>query len=202
MGDASRARGLEWALPLENMSATTVNRSVKLAGSLVATTGRVQHWFGFSAGILLGVTGIAKVGSTLGSVKLLAVADPIAGIPFRWLLLAVGIVELVIAGICFFGRDKRWASVLVAWLATSFLIYRLGLWWMGWHRPCGCMGSLTEALHLSEQAADNIMKGVLAYLLVGSCGLLCRHLRHQESAARTDPSVLAARGGGDDGLGG
>jgi hypothetical protein len=34
------------------------------------------------------------------------------------------------------------------------------------------MGSLTSALHLSEKAADNIMKVVLAYLLIGSYGLL------------------------------
>jgi len=102
----------------------------------------------------------------------LAVADPIVGIPFRWLLLAVGVLELVIAGVCFFSRNQRLATLLVAWLATNFLVYRLGLWWMGWHRPCGCMGSLTNALHLSEKAADNIMKVVLAYLLIGSYGRL------------------------------
>lgn len=178
------------------MSATAADRPLNVARSPVATTGRALHWFNVGAGTLLGVTGIAKVASTLGSVRLLAVADPIAGIPFRWLLLAVGIVELVIAGVCFVGRDKRWASVLVAWLATSFLIYRLGLWWMGWHRPCGCMGSLTEALDLSEQTADDIMKGVLAYLLVGSYGLLFWHWRHEASAARPAASAVAVRGRG------
>ena len=29
---------------------------------------------------------------------------------------------------------------------TNFLIYRLGLWSIGWHRPCGCLGSLTGFL--------------------------------------------------------
>ncbi len=95
-------------------------------------------------------------------------ADPIAGIPFGWLLLAVGVLELVIAGVCFCSRNERLAALLVAWLATNFLVYRLCLWWMGWHRPCGCMGSLTSALHLSEKAADNVMKVVLACLRVGN----------------------------------
>ena len=113
----------------------------------------VRNWFVSGAGTVLAFTGIAKVWSTFGSVRLLVVADPIAGIPFRWLLLAVGIVELVTAGVCFFSRNQRLATLLVAWLATNFLVYRLGLWWMGWHRPCGCMGSLTRALHLSEQGA-------------------------------------------------
>lgn len=40
-----------------------------------------------SAGAILAITGIAKVWSAFGSAKLLAVMDPISGIPFRWLLL-------------------------------------------------------------------------------------------------------------------
>jgi hypothetical protein len=119
-------------------------------------------------------------------VKLLTVADPIAGIPFRWLLLVVGMLELVIAAVCLFSKNKRLASLLVAWLATNFLVYRLGLWWMGWHRPCGCMGKLTDALHISEHTADNIMKVVLAYLLIGSYGLLLWQWRQGRVAkART-----------------
>ena len=129
-------------------------------------------WFVPSAGVVLAATGIAKIWSTFGSVKLLAVADPIAGIPFRWLLLGVGVLELVIAGVCFFGRNKRLATLLVAWMATNFLVYRVGLWWVGWHRPCGCMGNLTDALHISERTADNIIKVLLAYLLIGSYATL------------------------------
>jgi hypothetical protein len=148
---------------------------------------RARKWFIASAGTVLAFTGIAKVCSVFGHAKLLAVADPIAGIPFRWLLLAVGVVELPIAGVCFFSQNKRLATVLVAWLATNFLVYRLGLWWMGWHRPCGCMGKLTDALHISEHTADNIMKVVLAYLLIGSYGLLLWQWRQGRVAkARTN----------------
>jgi hypothetical protein len=42
------------------------------------------------------------------------------------------------------------------------------------------MGSLTSALHLSEKAADNIMKVVLAYLLIGSYGLLLWQWRKRD----------------------
>ena len=61
---------------------------------------------------------------------------------------------------------------LVAWLATIFMVYRMCLWWLGWQRPCGCLGSLARVLHLSEHTADNLMQGVLAYLLLGSYGWL------------------------------
>lgn len=133
--------------------------------------------FILSAGAILVVTGIAKVWSFFGSSKLLAVADPIVGVPFGTLLLAVGLAEMALAVVCFFSQRPLLAVMLVAWLSTNFFVYRLGLSWMGWHKPCNCLGSLTDALHISPQTADNIMKVVLAYLLIGSYGLLIWHWR-------------------------
>jgi hypothetical protein len=46
------------------------------------------------------------------------------------------------------------------------------MWWMHWKRPCGCLGNLTDALHISPVLADDIMKVVLAYLFISSYGLL------------------------------
>ena len=120
---------------------------------------------------------------------MLALPDPIIGLRFRWVLVAVGVVEIVIASACVLAKTKKLATLLVAWLATSFLAYRLGLWWMGWHRPCGCMGSLAGAVHLSDQAADNIMKGVLAYLLVGSYGILLWEWRRGRGRGSGPPAV-------------
>jgi hypothetical protein len=132
---------------------------------------RSRHYV-LSAGAILILTGAAKVWSGLGNSKLLAVIDPIVGIKFGQLMLMVGLAEVAIALVCFFSKRKTLALGLVAWLSTNFVVYRLGLWWMHWHRPCGCLGNLTDALHISPQTADNIMKVVLAYLLIGSYGLL------------------------------
>ena len=90
-------------------------------------------------------------------------------------MLGVGLVELVIAGICVLGKAQGLSIALVAWLATSFVAYRLGLASMGWQKPCSCLGDITEALRISSQTADNIMKFVLAYLLIGSYGVLTRY---------------------------
>jgi hypothetical protein len=61
---------------------------------------------------------------------------------------------------------------LVAWLATSLLAYRIGLVAVGYHRPCPCLGNLTDALHIPPQIADTAMKIILAYLLIGSYATL------------------------------
>ena len=146
----------------ETMEAGTERREAKV----------ILPWFFTSVAAILALTGIAKAWSAFGQTKLLAVADPITGIQFGHLMLAVGILELVIAGVCLFGKSQKLALGLIAWLATNFVVYRLGLWWMGWKKPCSCLGNLTDALHLSPQLADNIMKIILAYLLIGSYGIL------------------------------
>ena len=132
----------------------------------------LPKWFSRSAAIILVVTGVAKLWSTVGDSGFLGVPDPIFGMQFRHLLFAVATVELIVAGVCLFCGASQLGPILVAWLATSFLVYRLGLVWMDWKRPCSCLGNLTDALHIPPHAADTFMKAVLVYLLVGSYGLL------------------------------
>jgi hypothetical protein len=115
---------------------------------------------------------VAKAFSAIGSARSLDTIDPLIGMPFRQLFLLAGLAELLIAFLCLFTDKRRLSLLVVAWISTNFLVYRLGLWFIGWHHPCNCMGSLAGALHLSDRAADNIMKGVLAFLLVGSYLLL------------------------------
>ena len=102
--------------------------------------------------------------------------------PFRHLLLLVGLAELFITFLCLFTDRRRFSLLAVAWISTNFLVYRFGLWLIGWHHPCGCMGSLAGTLHLSDRAADNIMKGVLAYLLIGSYAILFWQWRRERGA--------------------
>ena len=125
-----------------------------------------------SAGYLFAITGVAKIMSALGNAKILTAYDPITSLEFRHLLLVVGFAELSISYICLFIRKDMLRTLLVAWLSTSFLVYRLGLWLIGWHRPCSCLGNLTDVLHIPSQTADTAMKIILAYLFIGSYATL------------------------------
>jgi len=154
-----------------------------------------QALFVGSAGVVLGLTGLAKAIIAVGPARALDGPDPLFGIPFRQLLLLLGLLELFIAFICVFTQRRRLNLLAVGWISTNFLVYRLGLWFIGWHRPCGCMGNLTDLLHISPRLADNIMKGVLAYLLVGSYGILLwqwRQRRGQGRAVGPGQGVVAA----------
>lgn len=151
------------------MNATSEARTLSLPTSKSISAGA---WFIVSASVILAITGLAKAWGAEGQSRILAVADPVTGISFGHLMLAVGVLELVVATTCLFAKSQFMKLWVIAWLATNFFVYRCGLWWMGWHRPCSCMGNLTDALHIRPEVADNIMKVVLGYLLIGSYGLL------------------------------
>jgi hypothetical protein len=129
--------------------------------------------FVFVSGLLLVVAAAAKIVSSFGITKALLTVDPVFGLSFSSLFRFVGSIELSLALICLFGRDiLRMQLIFIGWLASALVIYRVGLQWGGYTTPCPCLGTLTDVLHISSQLADNIMKGVLAYLLIGSYGIL------------------------------
>jgi hypothetical protein len=130
------------------------------------------RFFIFSAGVLLSVTAFAKLISGFGTAHILLQFDPIFRIQFRYLIFGVGILELIIAAVCFFASQLEWKTKLVALLSTNFLLYRLGLFFIGYHKPCPCLGGLTDAINVSPRVADITLKIILAYLLIGSYGIL------------------------------
>jgi hypothetical protein len=125
--------------------------------------------FLFWAGTTLAFTGLVKVASALGDALVLRALDPLFGVTFRALFLGVGLLESVIALLCLFCRRRVIQLLLVNWVAMMFLIYRIGLAWVGFHGTCHCLGNFTSAMHISQQTADFASKGVLAFLLIGSC---------------------------------
>jgi len=110
--------------------------------------------------------------SAFGSARLLNSPDPISGISFRYLLMGVGILELAASLACFTLKKTSIKLFITAWMSTGFLVYRIGLWWVGWEHTCPCLGTLTDAIHLPPALADMISRVLLAYLLIGSYALL------------------------------
>jgi len=135
------------------------------------------------AGIFLLATAAAKLISANGDARVLQNQDPVFSIPFRYVFRFVGALELLIAAICFLSRRAGLQAGLVAWLSTNFVLYRIYLLWIGWHKPCSCLGNLTDALHISPQTADTVMKIILAYLLLGSYASLFWLWRQRKKVA-------------------
>jgi hypothetical protein len=129
---------------------------------------KLARIFIYSAASLLMVAGLAKVVSGAGTSGVLRTPDPILSIQLQTLLLLVGFLEIGIALLCFLGNRIDIKAASLAWLATDLSVYRLGLLWSHVEKPCSCLGTLTDALHIRAESADVVMKVVLIYILVGS----------------------------------
>jgi hypothetical protein len=129
---------------------------------------KLVRYFIYSSAVMLLITSGAKFIGAAGHEKILAELDPIVEISTKSLILVMAIAELLTAAVCLRTKEFWPSSILIAWLATNFLAYRIILHVIGYKKPCSCLGNVTDALHISPQVADATMKIILAYLLVGS----------------------------------
>lgn len=150
---------------------------------------KIVYLFIFSAGVLLLVTGLAKIISGFGDAKVLRVHDPILVLPFRYVFWIVGVAELIVSLACLLGRQVRLQVGLITLMASCFVAYRAGLTWIGFQSPCSCLGTLTGSLHISPHTADNLMKAVLTYLLIGSYTFLFLNWRQSRSVSEEIQTV-------------
>lgn len=118
------------------------------------------------AGSVLFLTGAAKLIAAGGSARLLERPDPLLMLTNKQVLLAVGVLEVLLSGYLFFGRNLLLKAGLTTWIATNFGLYKLGLLWMGNKQPCGCLGKISDALGISPATATNLANIALGYLLV------------------------------------
>lgn len=152
-------------------------------------TDRFIRVFLFSAGILLIITAIAKFVAATGHAQILHNTDPVLGISFRNLFWSVGIIEFFVGFISLWGGSASFRVGSVAWLASCFLVYRVGLLLMGYHRPCPCLGNLTDSLHIPAQTADVLMRILLGYLLFGSYASIFSLLLRRRQICSSSPPV-------------
>jgi hypothetical protein len=152
--------------------------------------------FVVSAGVLLSVTASAKFISLFGGQKILQLPDPVFGLPFGYLFLIIGGIEFAVAGVCLFGRKVYLQTALIAWIATGFAVYRMGLILIDYQKPCPCMGNLTDALHIPPHLADTILKCIVGYLLVGSYAALA-YLWKLRRTPGSVPGVVAGASTGN-----
>jgi DNA-directed RNA polymerase subunit RPC12/RpoP len=131
------------------------------------------NWFTNSAGGILALYGTTCVLGAFGKSRLMdIIPDPLFGISFRQLMLSAGIVGLTMACLCLFTNKRTLTLALIAWLVTNFLVYRIGLWTMGWHHPYAWLSGMMDGFGISPLMADGIVIVIVAYLIIGSIIML------------------------------
>ena len=98
--------------------------------------------------------------------------DPMLGIPLRYAVLAVGALELTVALICLFGKRVGLQIGWLAWMATNYVVFWIGLLATHYHPQGTCIGGLTDPLHLLRGTSGLVLMAIPFYLLIGSYAAL------------------------------
>jgi uncharacterized membrane protein YGL010W len=136
-----------------------------------ALRGRWHRPFLLSSGALLLLTGSAKIWSSLGTARILAMQDELLLLNNRELMIGAGLLELVVAGVLFRCRNTVFSATVLFWLSANFALYRLGMLFTK-STICPCLGSLYEKLGLKPEVFDNLLKLIVAYFVLGSIAVL------------------------------
>lgn len=124
-----------------------------------------------AAGVLVITAGVKLVGSAR-SVPYLGLDDPL--VPFitnRTVMVLSAIMELAVASLMIVRRAEPLRLPSIAWLATLFFSYRIGLWLINYNGPCPCLGGPVDWLGIRRTTAEWILNAIIGYLLVFGYGL-------------------------------
>lgn len=143
--------------------------------------------FIWGAGGLLLVTAFVKMISAYQPAPYLNLRDPLFEfLTNRQVLAGAAVVELIIVILLLWIRTPSKKLALIAWLASTFFLYRI---FVGWVKepgfvPCPCLGNAAAWLRLSPVQLDWVTKGILVYLLLGSYSLLILHWRQMSVSVK------------------
>jgi hypothetical protein len=150
---------------------------------------RLTSCFVGSVVVVLAVTAILKIVSATGEAPILAQSDPLlAYFSNRQMMLLAAFLEALVLGLILWEHDRLRQVALVAWIGTGFLMYRAGLWWVGYEGACSCLGNVTRTVGLSPAMEDLGVKILLGYLLLGSYSLIAWEVVGRWKHGRGEPS--------------
>jgi hypothetical protein len=140
----------------------------------------IVKWFVRSVAVILFITAAAKCFSVYKSGGSIITMDPLfTFIRTDVLLVLVALLETGCAVSLCLMKKQRLQLLLIIWLSTLFLFYRIGLLAVGYTGPCNCLGKPQSWLYFPFfKSLNTIMEWVLAYMLILSCvlfGLLRYH---------------------------
>jgi hypothetical protein len=131
----------------------------------------IKFFIHFAGAILLAAALIRFVIAT-GSDTVLSMPEPMLGLPLRYAVLLVGGFELLVALICLLGGRPGLQLGWLAWAATNYLVYWIGLFIMHYHPQTSCIGSLTDPLRLAHGTMGTVAEFLPAYIALGSYSAL------------------------------
>lgn len=125
-----------------------------------------------SVAIILVITALAKFYSLVAYHSYLLGLDPLLEIRSDVALGITGLVEICVAAFLVSSRPLLSKLQSILWLSLLFVLYRFGLFSIGYNHPCPCLGGPNSWVLLKFISWDLLMKVVVAYMLVLSIAFM------------------------------
>ncbi len=125
------------------------------------------------AAVVLLCTALAKLYSATGHAKLLAERDHLLHMDYRFLMIGVSVVEILLALLLLRNRSNVKRSLALLWLSSNFLVYHLGNYLFGFSY-CPCLGRLSDALPLPRGFGESMLRVLVLYWFAMSSGIFWR----------------------------
>lgn len=132
-----------------------------------------QNWFFKSAAVLLLLTALAKLYSSGGTAKILQVQDQLVHLGYQPVLVLAALVEIAVAVFLLKSRNDLRRSLVLLWLSSNFIAYRLGNYLLGMH-TCPCLCQLADRLPLPRGLVDIFLLVLVLWWFAGSLGSFWR----------------------------
>jgi DNA-directed RNA polymerase subunit RPC12/RpoP len=153
------------------------------------------RYFILSAGAILLAAALSRFLIAAGNAQIMALPDPMLGIPLRYAVVAVGAFELGVALVCLCGKRVGFQIGWLAWLATNYIVFWIGLLLMHIHPQATCIGGLTDLLLVHHGTTGYALQFLPFGLALGSYAAAVSILFSTEArtARLAEARQLAAR---------
>lgn len=121
----------------------------------------------YSAAFVLATAASAKLATLVHGGRILAARDPLWMIPNGWLMASAACVEVGVALLGFWSRDRWLGGLGGGILGGEFIAYRICFAFGHLSRGCPCLGSLGDWIPIPQRRLDIALWLVAAWLLVG-----------------------------------
>jgi hypothetical protein len=121
--------------------------------------------FILSAGGVLLAAALIRFLIVVGNAPVLAQPEPLLGMPLRYAVLFVGIIELFIALICLFGKRTGVQISLLVWLSTNLSVFWIGLILQHCQPQDTCIGRFGDPLRIYNGITRYVLD-LIPFLLV------------------------------------
>jgi len=124
------------------------------------------------AAVILWVTALIKLLSVFNTAGVITLRDPVIEfLKVKQLLVITACYELLCSWCLMSSKLERYHPLILISVASTFVLYHIGLVVIGYHGVCPCLGTITDWIPISQGWINPILITIIIFLFLLGCDL-------------------------------